>query len=82
MQIKYAKDTVALRAGGQRYAIHRGEAWAADSPVVLEHPEQFSEEPIVVRGVADNGEVINVAERIEEATARPGEQRNVRRPKR
>jgi hypothetical protein len=57
-------------------AINRGEAWDADDPVVLSHPDWFTSDPsqFARTSSASYGEPA-----VEQATAAPGEKRTVRR---
>ena len=71
----FANDTVSVREPGSKYptSVQRGSAWYADCPLVLAHPDLFSTTPTDVhpRGW--------VADRVEQATAAPGEKRTTKR---
>ena len=69
--IVYAKSTTSVaNEGGVIYRIEGGQAWSADDPIVLAHPDLFSDEPVKVR--TSTGWV-------ETATANPGEKRSRKR---
>jgi len=65
-------------------AISRGEAWAADDPVVRSHPDWFSDSPPDVRTSTGESYTAGTAARanpvVEQATAVPGEKRGRGRP--
>lgn len=70
MAIKFAQYTTATAAAdGILLTVQEGEAWAADDPLVLAHPELFADTP--ARVFRSNGR----REVIERATAAPGEKR-------
>ena len=70
--IVYANTTCSTgTADGTVIRLIAGDAWAADDPLVLERPGLFSDEPLVHRTRA--------APVVEQATASPGERRNIRR---
>lgn len=56
----------------------RGETWAADDPIVAEHPDAFQADPEALGVVRRSGPP--PAQVVEQATAAPGERRTVRRP--
>jgi hypothetical protein len=59
---------------------HRGEAWAADDPVVAENPAGFSDDPESIGVLRRSGPA--PAPVVEQATAAPGEKRTLpRRPR-
>lgn len=58
---------------GGVHRLNKGEPWDADDPVVLAHPELFSDSPLRVR-TSTRGFVD-----VEQATAAPGEKRTTRR---
>jgi hypothetical protein len=71
----FARDTASVREPGSKYptTVHKGTAWHADCPMVVEHPDLFSPDPPEVhpRGWKPAP--------VEQATAAPGEKRTVRR---
>lgn len=70
MGIKFAQYTTATAApGGLLLSVQEGEAWAADDPLVVAHPELFADTP--ARVYRSNGR----REVVEQATAAPGEKR-------
>lgn len=69
--IKFCTSTCSVVVNGVPYSLLAGQAWVADDPVVLAHPKLFTDLPTWVYTI--NGPV-------EQATAAPGEKRNVRRP--
>lgn len=75
MGYKFARYTTSTAAtpGGMPLIVQEGEAWDADDPLVLAHPELFSDEPLRVQ--TSHGRRDRV---VEQATAAPGEKR--RRP--
>lgn len=78
-KIVYANTTCVVVSSGTSYALTRGDAWDPESRVVESRPDLFDDEPPIIRGIDEHtGFVVN---RVEETTARPGERRNVRRPR-
>ena len=74
MRIVYARDTLATgTADGLTVSLVAGDPWDAADPLVRQRPELFGPEPPPqsIRRTA--------APVIEQATAAPGERRNVRR---
>jgi hypothetical protein len=73
-KIKFARATTSLRGRGSKYptTVREGEAWHADHPLVVDHPDAFSDDPPVVhpRGWEPP---------VEQASAAPGEKRATRR---
>lgn len=67
----FAKSTtvVGTRGGGTTH-VQEGEVWSSHDPIVIDHPDLFSDKPTKVRGAKDT---------VEEATASPGEKRTVKR---
>jgi len=65
-KVRYAIDTVVVQVLGNPVTLHAGETWAADDPVVVEHPSLFAAKPSVVR---------RTVQRVEQATAAPGQRR-------
>lgn len=67
---KFAVDTVSVREPGSKYptVVRKGTVWHADCPMVLSHPDLFSDDPPEVnpRGWSPP---------VEQATAEPGEER-------
>lgn len=74
MKYVFARATVSVREPGSKYpsTVHQGSVWHATCPMVLSHPDLFSEDPpeIHPRGFVPP---------VEQATAAPGERRNARR---
>ncbi len=68
MALLRAVSTFATEAGGHPQVIHVGELYEDDEPVVLANPSCF--EPVRAS-----------FPRVEQATAAPGERRDVRRPR-
>lgn len=70
-KLVYPTTTCKLQASnGLGYQLIRGTAWDAEDPLVKEHPEHFSEHPVIVF----RSRPIREAE-VERATAAPGERR-------
>jgi hypothetical protein len=73
-KVKFARATTSLRDTGSKYPtpIQEGQAWHANHPLVLAHPDAFSDDPPVVfpRGWDPP---------VEQASAAPGEKRATRR---
>lgn len=55
----------------------RGEVWAADDPVVAQHPDAFTDDPDQAGVVRRSGPA--PAPVVEQATAAPGERRDLPR---
>jgi hypothetical protein len=70
----FARATTSVREPGSKYptTIHQGTVWHPESPMVLAHPDLFSEEPpeVLPRGWSPP---------VEQATAAPGEVRDAGR---
>lgn len=76
MKIVYATiDGGTATRDGLTVVLHAGDAWTADDPLVKERPDLFAAEPPahVVRRTTSGPPVV------EQATAGPGERRNLRR---
>jgi hypothetical protein len=73
-KIRFARATTSLRSRGSKYPtqVHVGEAWHADHPLVIDHPDAFSDTPPVVFPTGWTPTV-------EQASAAPGETRATRR---
>ncbi len=69
VKVVYAVAQCGTEFNGQTINLKPGDCWAADDPVVLQHPGLFQDEPIPRRSVPV----------VEQATAAPGERRNTRR---
>jgi hypothetical protein len=71
---KFAVETVSLREPGSKYPtmVRKGTVWHAESQMVLDHPDLFSDDP---------SEVFprNWSPPVEQATAAPGEVRDTAR---
>lgn len=78
MDIVYATATavVSLPGGGQTH-VTRGTHWPADDPVVLAQPSLFSTDARY--GLNFTARPAGYDQPVEQATAAPGEKRNVRR---
>lgn len=76
MKVVYAtsNSVVPLPAGGQVY-VRAGSHWPADDPVVVAQPSLFSEDPTY--GLSYSATPTPAP--VEQATAAPGERRQVRR---
>lgn len=70
----FARASVSLRERGSKYPtqVKEGQAWHADHPLVKDHPDAFSSEPLVIYPRGWEAPV-------EQATAAPGEKRATRR---
>lgn len=84
-EIVVAIATTTVFIDSQRVHIAQGSAWAADSPAVLEHPDNFSDNPdralgrdLVPRQTGKPAKVTEEAP-VEQKTAAPGEKANTRR---
>lgn len=77
MQIVYAAAACSSRnTDGTPVRLIAGEAWWADDPFVLAHPELFSSVPPVIRGTTSQ-----TRPPVETATAVPGMKRRGRPPR-
>lgn len=75
MNLVYANATCSITdAGGMIYTLVRGEPWDADDPLVKHRPSFFSKTPVQARTSVNRGFV-----EVEQATAAPGEKRNIKR---
>jgi hypothetical protein len=73
---KIAQETTSLRTGSKYpTAIHAGEAWHAEHPLVLANPGAFGDEPPVIHPRGWTPPPV-----VEQASAAPGELRTARRP--
>lgn len=72
-RVVYAKASGSVGTSHGVERLKEGEPWDADDPTVLENPDAFTSGPERVR--RSGGEIAPV----EQATARPGEKRSVRR---
>lgn len=79
MDIVYAvNDATLTLANGARFTVYRGQHWSAADPVVQEKPDAFTTDPRY--GLAFSTPPPEMADPpVEQATAAPGERRNVRR---
>lgn len=77
MDVVYATQTcsVAMPHGGQKY-VQEGSHWPADDPLVTAHPDLFSTDP--APGLMFTRQPVPEPV-VEQATAAPGERRQVRR---
>lgn len=77
MRVVYATATcsVAMPQGGQ-LQVREGSHWPEDDPLVRAHPDLFSDDPAA--GLMYSRKPAEEAP-VEQATAGPGERRNVRR---
>jgi hypothetical protein len=73
-KVKFARADQSLRTRGSKYptTVHVGEAWYADHPLVVDHPDSFSDEPPLIHPR-------NWTPPVEQASAAPGEKRANRR---
>jgi hypothetical protein len=72
----FANSTVHVRPG---VLVTRGEAWSADDPIVLERPDLFTADPAEVGALRRSGPPATGGV-VEQATAEPGERRNLPKP--
>ena len=72
-----ADASVTDPSSGAPGMIRKGTHWSADDPVVKAHPDLFSDDPRW--GMAYSIEPEGWNDPVEQATAAPGERRNVRR---
>jgi hypothetical protein len=80
IRVVYATTTKPVQlAVGTSGVIQKGSHWPADDPIVLAHPEVFSDDPRW--GMNYSVEPAGYDAPIEQTTAAPGERRNVVRPK-
>jgi hypothetical protein len=68
--LKYATTTASVGYGDGLIRLYAGDAWWADDPFVRAHPGFFADLPPKVHSTTG---------RVEQATAAPGEKRNVKR---
>lgn len=73
MGVKFARTTGVTVFNGVRVRLAEDDPWDADDPFVVAHPEHFADRPLRTFGYS--GASIDV----EQASAAPGEKRNVRR---
>jgi hypothetical protein len=71
MSTTIAIEGAVVSVNGDRIPVRAGEAWDANDPVVRLFPHLFSDDPAHLRRTT---EMV-----VEQATAAPGERRNVRR---
>lgn len=76
MNIVYAKTTAQVQVGSVPHMVRLGTHWRDDDPVVLACPSIFDSDPR--HGLARSIPMQDESE-VEQATAAPGERRNVRR---
>lgn len=79
MDVVYpVNDATLTLASGAVFSVRRGQHWSADDPVVREKPDAFTADPRY--GLAFSSPPAELADPpVEQATAAPGERRNVRR---
>lgn len=68
--LKYARATSSVGWNGGLVRLSEGDPWYADDPFVRANPSMFVDVPPKVR---------STVARVEQATAAPGEKRNVKR---
>jgi hypothetical protein len=69
-----AITSATIPTGGRRpVGIRKGEAWDADDPIVVAHPELFTTDARTARRSTPRGEVV------EQSTRAPGEKSRARR---
>jgi hypothetical protein len=78
MEIVYATTTsMVVTPGGGQVRVDKGSHWPATDPVVVAHPSLFSADARY--GLNFSTEPEGYGAPVEQATAAPGERRNVRR---
>jgi hypothetical protein len=79
LEVVYARwSTQVTTPDGGRHAVHGGQHWPVGDPVVAAQPDLFSPDPRF--GLSYTVPPAELAEApVEQATAAPGERRNVRR---
>jgi hypothetical protein len=78
MEVVYAVETAMVPTGAGMTRVGKGEHWPADDPVVRAMPSLFSTDPRW--GLKYSSEPAGWDDPpVEQATAAPGERRNVRR---
>jgi len=78
MDVVYATTTAPVELpSGIRGIVQKGTHWPADDPVVKAHPDWFSRDPRF--GMVYSVEPTGYDAPVEQATAAPGERRNIRR---
>lgn len=72
----YATTNCTVAHGGEAVAIHAGDPWDSDSPIVKNYPSLFVNEHDAIRS-GDRGEIVAVDDTapVERATRAPGEKR-------
>ncbi len=83
LRAKYPVTDAALPLdNGAVYPVRRGQHWHADAPVVLQHPDMFSDDPRYGLAFSTPPPELNEPP-VEAATANPGEvRRGPGRPRR
>lgn len=81
--IVVAVTSATVFLGTQRCHVQQGSAWAADSPLVVAHPDMFSADPARALGLDLEPAGPSKSKRLDDApveqkTAAPGEKSNVR----
>lgn len=77
MRVVYAVETASVAMpGGYPALVQKGSHWPADDPLVLDHPDLFSEDP---RYGMSYSRPVPEERPVETATAAPGERRSTRR---
>lgn len=81
MQVVYAKTTSRVQTPeGVPIMVRHGSHWPAEDPVVKAYPSLFSDDPRYGLSATDNSVFEESgASEVEQATAAPGERRQVRR---
>lgn len=77
--IVVATSATTVFIDSQRVHIHLGSAWAADSVVVRQHPDLFSDDPRRALGLDIVPPARTEEAPVEQKTAAPGEKSNVKR---
>jgi hypothetical protein len=78
MQVKYATaNAIINRPGGGAVRVRKGSHWPTDDPIVQAQPSLFSDDPRW--GLEYSVQPDGFDDPVEQATAAPGEKRNVRR---
>lgn len=80
MRIVYATASASVWAAGLPVSISIGQHWPADDPVVAAYPSMFSDDPRYGLSCSVPPVMEEEATVVEQATANPGEKRDVRAP--
>jgi hypothetical protein len=72
MEVVFSKEAAAVRWDGGTVRLAKGQPWDANDPFVLAYPRLFSTDPALI------ARTVPYVAPVEQATANPGEKRNVR----